>query len=128
MKRLLWLWLPPVAWMGLIFVLSAQPDLPSLGPPGTWSDTLFRKAGHVAAYGVLAWLYQRALCQRFPDSAASRAVSVGLAMVYGVTDELHQTFVPGRRGRLVDVVVDGIGAGSAILLGRWVKRWWMRER
>jgi VanZ family protein len=120
MKRSLWRWLPPLAWMGLIFFLSAQPDLPRA--PGPWLDTLLKKAGHAGAYGVLAWLYQRALRPPLRGSTALRVVSVGLAVVYALSDEYHQTFVPGRKGRLSDVAVDGAGACGAMLLDWWLER------
>jgi VanZ family protein len=126
MKRFLRYWLPPLVLMGVIFVSSAMPDLPSPGPPGEWLDTVVKKTGHVVSYGVLAWLYQRALNQYSPTMSASGVLSIGLAMLYGATDEFHQTFVPGRRGRVTDVGLDGIGACAAMLLVGWLGR--RRER
>ncbi len=123
MKRILSYWLPPLAWMGMIFVLSAQPDLPHA--PEQWVDTLLKKAGHAVVYGVLAWLYRRALRRHFSAgraSAALHAASVGLAVVYALTDEYHQTFVPGRNGNLLDVAIDGVGACGAMLLNRRLER------
>jgi len=113
MKRLLWHWLPPLAWMGLIFLLSSQPTLPSV--PGGW-DVLLKKVGHALAYGVLAWLYQRALRRHFSTLATLRIVSIGLALAYALSDEYHQTFVAGRNGNLVDVAVDVVGMCGAMLL------------
>jgi VanZ family protein len=116
-------WLPPLVWMGLIFYFSAQPDLPHA--PGPWLDLLLRKTGHAAAYGVLAWLYLRALRQRsVPGRArvAIRVVSAGLAVAYALSDEYHQTFVPGREGALLDVIIDGAGACAAMLLDWWMVR------
>ena len=120
MTRSLWRWIPLLAWMGLIFVLSAQPDLPRA--PGPWLDTLLKKAGHAGAYGVLAWLYRRALRPRFRDSIGLRVVSAGLAIAYALSDEYHQTFVRGRKGRWLDVAVDGVGAVGAMLLDWWLER------
>jgi VanZ family protein len=120
MRRSLSRWLPPLAWMGLIFVLSAQPDLPQA--PGPWLDTLLKKTGHAGVYGVLAWLYRRALRSRFRSPTTLRVVSIGLAVMYALSDEYHQTFVPGRTGRLSDVVVDGVGACGAMLLDWWLER------
>ena len=117
-------WAPPLAWMGLLFFLSAQPDLPQA--PGRWLDLLTKKTGHAAVYGVLAWLYLRALRHRSLENGAStilRAVSVGLAVAYALSDEYHQTFVPGRNGNLFDVAVDGVGACAAMLLDWWLARW-----
>ena len=116
-------WAPPLAWMGLLFFLSAQPDLPQA--PGPWLDVLIKKTGHAAVYGVLAWLYLRALRHRSAENGASttlRAVSVGLAVAYALSDEYHQTFVPGRNGNLFDVAVDGVGACAAMLLDWWLAR------
>ncbi len=113
-------WLPSLVWMGLIFILSAQPDLPHA--PGPWLDVLLKKAGHATVYGVLSWLYWRALRQRFFASATLRVVSIGLAVTYALSDEYHQTFVLGRNGNLLDVAVDGVGACSAMLLDWWLER------
>ena len=120
MRRFLWRWLPPLAWMGVIFFLSAQPDLPRA--PGPWLDTLLKKISHALAYGVLAWLYQRALRPHLRASTVLRVASGGLAVVYALSDEYHQTFVPGRNGQLFDVMVDGAGAGGAMLLHWWLER------
>ena len=121
--RWLWYWLPPLACMGLIYFFSAQPDLPQA--PGPWLDLVVKKAGHATAYGVLAWLYLRALCQHSGKdvrSTALRVASVGLAIAYALSDEYHQTFVPGRNGSLLDVAVDGVGASLAMLLDRRLVR------
>jgi len=118
-RQCLWRWFPPLAWMGLIFVASAQPTLPQA--PDPWLDTLLKKTGHALAYGVLARLYLRALRGRFRDERTLYAASVGLAIAYGLSDEYHQTFVTGRNGALFDVVIDGVGAGAAMLLD-WRRR------
>ncbi len=124
-KRFLWHWLPPLAWMGLIFLLSAQNDLPHAPEP--WFDTLLKKAGHALAFGILARLYLRALRGRF-TAATLRLVSAGLAILYGASDEYHQTFVPGRKGRLFDVGVDTAGVCGAMLLDWWLaRRRWLRS-
>lgn len=120
MRRFLRYWLPLLAWMGLIFFLSAQPDLPHA--PGPWLDTLVKKGGHALAFGILAWLYRRALRPHFCVQGALRWASFGLAVVYAISDECHQTFVPGRNGRLFDVAVDTVGAGGAMLLDWWLAR------
>ncbi len=109
-------WIPPLAWMGLIFALSAQPTLPSAPEP--WLDVVIKKSGHALAYGLLAWLYLRALRGGGPASDRLRLLSLALAVAYGVTDEYHQSFVPGRTPRLLDVLIDGLGATIALALER----------
>lgn len=92
-------WLPPIALMGLIFFLSAQPkaDMPDWGT----MDTFLKKMAHVAVYGLLYLLLLRAFRGEWPArTAGGRGVylPVFIAILYGASDEWHQSFVPGRRG------------------------------
>ena len=98
---------PPLALMALIFVLSAQPNLSS--GLGGW-DLILRKAAHMTEYGVLALLWWRALRTRSP------VPGMLVALAYSVTDEVHQTFVTGRHGAPVDVLIDGVGIALAVVL------------
>lgn len=98
---------PPLALMGVIFFLSAQSDL-STGL-GVW-DTIIRKAAHMAEYGLLWFLWQRALEVRSPLPAAA------ITLAYAASDEFHQTFVEGRHGSPLDVLIDAAGVGIAVLL------------
>jgi VanZ family protein len=105
------IWAPPVALMGVIFALSAQPDLNSgLGT----LDTVLRKLVHAAEYGLLAFLWVRAL---HTTSARDLALPLAFALTvaYAATDEYHQTFVQGRHGSPVDVAIDAAGAALVLL-------------
>jgi VanZ family protein len=97
--------------MGLIFIFSAQPTLPSV--PGRW-DLLLKKTMHALAYGVLTALVMRALRGHWSDDGVIRLVSISVSLAYALSDEYHQTFVPGRDGNLIDVVVDTVGIAGAI--------------
>jgi len=112
MRRIVW-GLAALAWMGLLFYLSAQPDLPHAPEP--WLDTVVKKTGHAVLYGVLAWLYLRALRGDGPLSDRTRFLAFGLAVLYAVTDEVHQSFVPGRTPSPWDVLIDGAGAALAVI-------------
>jgi VanZ family protein len=109
--------LPPVALMGLIFFLSAQPDLSS--GLGGW-DLILRKAAHMTEYALLTFLWWRALngTARTPKRALALAFAISVA--YAATDEFHQTFVTGRHGSPLDVLIDATGAaiGAALVLRR----------
>jgi VanZ family protein len=105
--------LPPLVLMGLIFFLSAQPDLGT--GLGVW-DTILRKAAHMTEYGVLWWLWHRALGYRHPAAAAA------IAVAFAATDELHQHFVTGRHGTPVDVAIDAVGVAIAIAVTRRLAR------
>ena len=109
---LLSLWAPPVVLMGVIFTLSAQPDLSSgLGT----LDTVLRKLAHMAEYGLLVFLWWRALRRPLAGHAAV-ALAVAISLVYAGTDEFHQSFVEGRHGTPVDVLIDSVGMAAVALL------------
>jgi VanZ family protein len=96
---------PPLILMGVIFALSAQPDLNS--GLGVW-DTILRKIGHAVEYGLLWWLWWRAFGYR----RAGAAVAITLA--YAASDELHQSFVTGRHGSPLDWLIDAAGVALAV--------------
>ena len=110
MKRLLtWLyyWLPPLLLMAAIFYLSAQPDLPHA--PGEALDTFVKKLGHAGEFALLFMLLARAWRRAVRPSRALE-FSWLLTAAYAVSDELHQSFVPGRHANWYDVVIDVSGA------------------
>jgi VanZ family protein len=99
-----------VAWAALIFAFSS---VPSLGTGlGTW-DLILRKLAHATEFAILAALLVRAL--------RSPAWAIMLAVAYAVTDEIHQSFVSGRHGAPLDVVIDSAGVVVGALLA---SRWW----
>jgi VanZ family protein len=98
--------------MALIFALSAQPDLNS--GLGGW-DTLLRKLAHMAEFGLLWFLWLRALRGR---AVLAAVIAIG----YAITDELHQSSVDGRVGSPVDVAIDAAGVGIAVAVWLWVRR------
>ena len=97
--------------MLIIFIASSIPDLGPL--PGGVSD----KSGHSIGYAILGGLLLRALSGgRMAGVTWRRAVvAMALATAYGVTDEFHQSFVPGRTPDPIDVVADAAGAIAAAI-------------
>jgi VanZ family protein len=89
--------------MGVIFYLSHQPTLPiPLRFP--YQD----KVMHFGAYFILASLLAHAI---YPGSHKRRfALALLIASLYGVSDEIHQIFVPGRDASIFDWLADSIGA------------------
>ena len=100
---------PPIVLMGVIFFFSAQPVLGT--GLGVW-DTILRKAAHMAEYGLLWVLWQRALRTRSPWPA------IAITLAYAASDEFHQSFVEGRHGTPVDVLIDAVGVAIAVALTR----------
>lgn len=99
-------WGPVLAWAGLIFWFSAQPNLRVASDDSL--DLVVRKAGHMFVFGVLAVLFWRALAEAAIRFAPLLAWI--LASLYAVTDEFHQGFTGGRHASPVDVSIDSLGA------------------
>jgi VanZ family protein len=102
-----------VLWMALIFRLSA---LPGGAVPGR-----FGSLGHFAVYAVLGAVLLLAIDPALASWRAA-ALAVAIASVYGITDEFHQRFVPGRVSDPVDWVVDTAGAAAAVAVLLWLAK------
>ena len=124
MTRWLWVWGPAIAQMAVIFVLSSLSGVPAL--PGGLTDY----TGHFIGYALLGALALRGFAQarwagvNWP--AARRAFA--LAVIYGITDEFHETFVDMRTATLADWFADAIGAAAGVALVVWVARLRTRQR
>ena len=108
MSHALWVWGPVALLMAAIFGLSAQPDLPA--PPGGMSDV----SAHAIVYAGLGVLMLRALSNAHWSDVTphSVAVAIVLTILYGVSEEYHQTFVDGRFAEMRDIIADAVGACS----------------
>ena len=108
-------WLPAVLWAVVIYRLSATPG--SQVP--TW---LPAPLGHFAEYALLGACLVIPF-QRRPLWMAV-LIAVVIASAYGVTDEWHQSFVPGRTPDVADWAVDT----GAALAGAWFAAWVVARR
>jgi VanZ family protein len=114
-------WIPVLVWGAVIFTLSTSafsavntsrvidPMLRWLIPGISAASVdvvhmLVRKAAHFTEYGILFWLLIRGPMAQRPYLALM------LCVVYALTDEGHQSFVPGRTASLYDVALDSTGA------------------
>jgi VanZ family protein len=105
-----WRWAPAVAWAVGIFSLSAQSTLPQ--PPAflAWD-----KLQHSVAYALGGFLIARAVGVR----GRGTLLAVMLGSLFGVSDELHQWFVPGRNADVLDWVADTLGVLAGAHLFRF---------
>ncbi len=131
-----------ILWMGFIYFLSSQPDLKS--GLESWLDFVLRKAAHITEYAILTFLAWRVFADgeetEFPfGNLVSRVFgkrvlgnrvskwpralmgAIIFAFIFSATDEYHQTFVVGRVGSPVDVLIDSVGIGI-MGIGIWRKR------
>jgi VanZ family protein len=91
-------------WMGLLFLLSSRSQLPEpLGPD------LTAVAGHLSVYAVFAALLWWGFGGWRLTPGRRLALSFVGAVAFGLGDEWHQVFVPGREPALFDLGMDGVG-------------------
>jgi VanZ family protein len=112
LKRLLSLWGPVIAYMTAMFYAQSWPNAPQ--PPGPLTD----KHEHFFFYGVLGVLALRALtnAQWRRVSAATALGAIVFSSLYGVVNEFHQRFVPGRSYEVLDMIANAVGASVAVAL------------
>jgi len=113
----LFAFLPPVLWAALIFLLSSYSVLPSFEL--STLDFIFKKSAHMFVYAVLYWLLFRGVrislnlkkSSLAPNTINTYLLWLPLILVfcYSLTDEIHQSFVPGRHGTLRDMGYDMLG-------------------
>lgn len=108
-------WLPTLGLMGLIFVLSSQSGLAISEDVSV--DRPLRGLAHLASYATLAALLLFALSGGWRPTLGASLIALAVAVLYGAGDELHQSLVPTRNGRVDDLVIDAIGALVGIGVG-----------
>ena len=95
-----------VVYCGLIFQASAQPTLPIDMNLFLHQDKLV----HMMAYGVMGSLCWRALRHFIHQQPLLTWCCIGFCGLYGLSDEIHQSYIPGRCADAMDLVADIIGA------------------
>lgn len=135
--KLLKAWGPVIIWMGVIFYLSHQPAeqsselsngitllvsniihniLPIFKIDYTALTFIVRKLAHLMAYLVLGYLLVRALSQKVKLSFTIIGQAFFISVMFAISDEIHQLFIPGRSGEVRDVIIDSIGAIFGIVI------------
>jgi len=109
-------WLPVFLCTGFIFYTSSIPgtDIPSLFP---YQDIIY----HAFIYLVLAYFFARALKKTKGSIAPAKIIVFTLlfGIIFGISDEFHQSFVPNRTPSGWDVLIDGIGTFLGGLICRF---------
>lgn len=103
----------------MIFLFSSQPGEES---SKISNDLIIRKLGHFSEYMTLGFFSFSYLSNFFIENSKIKdfkktvILSFLFSVIYASTDEFHQTFVVGRDGNIVDVLIDSSGSLVGILL------------
>lgn len=119
MKKFLYRFGATLGWAALLFVLSSIPDLTFPVTVFSWDD----KIQHTAAYAPLGFLLLRSLVWKNQIRRRDWWLAIVIGVIYAVSDEIHQHFVPGRTMDWTDALADTLGVtiGSSIFY-QWRKR------
>jgi VanZ family protein len=109
-----------VAYMAALFLLSSIPDDDGLGSRILFPPPSVQNLLHVPVYAGLTWIWWRALATPKPLAKAGRQPRVtvlgaaAIAISYGVLDEIHQMYVPGRFASVTDALLNAAGAAAVV--------------
>lgn len=126
-------WLFVAIWMGVIFYLSHQSGATSSKLSSGFMNIivqtftllfpfeinvenfhfLIRKGAHFCAYFILGILVMNALYGS-RNKKVETIIASSICIIYAITDEFHQLFIPGRSGEVMDVVIDSCGSTIGI--------------
>ncbi|MHB1317402.1 MAG: VanZ family protein [Anaerolineae bacterium] len=125
--------LPLLACLTLIWILSDQPSLPGPGERGSLIRDIFNYGSHALIYavvGVLAWrvLVRRAGVLPRWLTVHPRLSAALFSLVWGLLDEWHQSYIPGRTASPWDALTDLLGAALGLAIGPRLIDWWVTRR
>lgn len=116
MKTQLSRWLPLVLILALIFILSANQDPYRLLPFETPFEKWLSIIGHFVEYTLLGFAALRAIQWQDPPLKKRNIAIFVFCLLYALSDEFHQTFVPGRLFQIQDLLIDSAGIFTGILI------------
>jgi VanZ family protein len=105
-----------ILWALLIYFFSDQEQLP--GFHVSILDFLFKKFAHMFVYAVLYYLLFNAYLSTHPAQRLTRKyflIPLLIALIYAITDELHQSQIKGRFASTRDIAYDFLGMISILL-------------
>lgn len=136
-------WIAVLLWMILIFNLSSQTAdqsnklskgitsmiaeaIASIFPGDSFDIGIFhyliRKNAHFIAYLVLGLLEMNALCRSGFKGMKACVTAFVICVLFALSDEFHQLYVPGRSGQALDVLIDSAGSDIGIRSYIFIKR------
>jgi VanZ family protein len=101
-------WIPFILWAVVIYSFSSNPTVKT--SEIHWEDFVVKKTAHVVEYFIFSLLLYRGLINSKVRSEKAIVIAIIGTFIYGLTDEWHQFFTPGREPRLRDVLIDTSGS------------------
>ena len=101
----------PLLFMALIFILSSIPGDVEEGPFVVFNlvNPSFQNLMHIPLYGILQFLWLRSFSRHGKKGIVIVLICLGITIGYGIFDELHQIFTPGRYGSFLDMLLNFLG-------------------
>lgn len=144
-RNAIFYWLLVIIWMGIIFYYSSKPAIESdtqsfqaidvinhilnlLGVKAQLAvekwNFIIRKFAHAFEYALLGGLLHLAFSASCFTKIKTLVFSLIISIIYASTDEIHQLFVPGRTGKVTDVMIDTCGALAGLLFMAGITSMW----
>ena len=99
----------------LIICMSSIPDKTIWGS-GSLSEQIISNLAHIPAYALLTFLWLKSFAgTESKNSIIAFSLILAGLMLFAVSDEIHQSFIPGRTASFMDIGLDLIG----IFFGLW---------
>lgn len=117
----------PLAMMAALYALSSVPGTPPIDSNTYlifyWVSPSLQNLLHVPTYALLGWSWHWALGAWDYSHRGSVMTAFAITLAYGILDEWHQSFVPGRLASLTDLALNAIGAALGIWLALRAAGW-----
>lgn len=113
----LWYWLPVIGIAAIIFFFSSRPALHTASDYAT--DFVIKKLAHFTEYAIFSIFVYRAISHTcsLPKTHCA-LLAVVFTIIYAISDEWHQSFVPGREPHVRDVLIDTTGGLFGVFISR----------
>jgi VanZ family protein len=106
----------PLLYMVAIFIMSSMSSDAIVELPDSGLDNFIKESLHLVEFGILYMLLALATLTFKSLTFKINLILMIIASLYGLSDEIHQSFIPERSATVIDLVKDVIG----VLVASWI--------